>query len=252
MTAPDAGMFDDWYAMITASPNWDPFVRRHLDLAPEIESTGYLSGPGLVEVQQRLALAPGETLVELGCGRAGYGLACISDTGSRLVGVDFSGAALAAARAAAVRLGLGDRAEFRRADLARTGLPGGSADAILSVDAFHFTPSVEAAAAEAHRLLRPGGRLVLTSWQAADSACDQRLPDRIRRLDLHRDLTTAGLAAVEVLDRPSWGRREADLWTAAAQLDPGGDHALASLREDAMQLLPMIPALRRVMVVARR
>jgi hypothetical protein len=53
------------------------------------------------------------------------------------------------------------RASFQQVDLTDTGLPGGSADAILGVDAFHFASSISAAAGEGARLLRPGGKLVI-------------------------------------------------------------------------------------------
>lgn len=252
MTVPAAGVFDEWYDTIIVSPGWDGFVRRALDLPPDVESTGYLSGPGLVEVQQRLALRPGETLVELGCGRAGYGLASVASTGAELVGVDFSSMALRAAQAAADRLGLADRASFQRADLTDTGLLGGSADAILCVDAFHFAVAIDAAACEVARVLKPGGRLVITTWEPADQVAARLLPERIGRMDIGRDLVAAGLVDVEVLDRPAWSRVEIDFWTTATQLDPGSDPALAALREEALEFLPLADALRRVLVVARR
>jgi SAM-dependent methyltransferase len=55
----------------------------------------------------------------------------------------------------------------KQADLTDTGLPGGSADTILCVDAFHFASSITAAADERARLLRPGGKLVITTWEPA-------------------------------------------------------------------------------------
>ena len=60
---PAAGVFDAWYESIVASPGWDGFVQQALDLPTEVESTGYLTGNGLAEVQQQLALRPGDTLV---------------------------------------------------------------------------------------------------------------------------------------------------------------------------------------------
>lgn len=188
---PAAGVFDAWYESIVASPGWDGFVQQALDLPTEVESTGYLTGNGLAEVQQQLALRPGDTLVELGCGRAGYGLACISASTARLVGVDWSPAALDAARAAADRKGVGDRADFVAADLSATGLPDQCADAVLCIDSFLFAASIPAAAAEVMRLLRPGGRLVMTTGEARDSDAAQRLPQRIARMKVERDLRVA-------------------------------------------------------------
>lgn len=252
MTVPTAAIFDEWYKKIIASVAYDPFVTRALELPATVESTGYLSGPGLLEVQAALALLPGQTLVDLGCGLAGYSLDSIASTGATLIGVDFSAAALRAAQATAARLGLADRARFRNAGLTDTGLPAGSADAVLSVDAFHFADSTAAAANEAARLLRPGGRIVITTWQAADSTAARRLPERIGRMDIERDLAASGLRDVQILDRPAWSRTEISFWRTAAELDPGDDPAMAALREEALVFLPLADALRRLLVVARR
>ena len=50
MTTPDAASFDRWYRAIAASTRWDPFMREWLELPPQVQSNGYLTGPGLVEV----------------------------------------------------------------------------------------------------------------------------------------------------------------------------------------------------------
>ena len=63
-------------------------------------------------------------------------------------------------RTPAALFGLASRARFVVGDLAHTGLPQASADAAVSIDAFHFAADPAAAAAEARRILRPGGRLV--------------------------------------------------------------------------------------------
>ena len=205
---------------------------------------------GRSEVQNRLALRPNETLVELGCGRAGYGLTCITSSRSLLVGVDVSGVALRAAGRSAERRGVSDRGVFVTADLADTGLREGCADAVLAVDAFHFAASIPAATAELVRLLRPGGRVVMTRWEALSAAAAQRLPERIARMSIERDLCDAGLVDVRVEERPEWSRAEKELWVAAAQLDVGDDPALAELREQAREFLPIADSLRRVLVFA--
>lgn len=82
----------------------------------------------------------------------------------RLTGIDLDEAALAAARHRADQAGIAGRASFRRGSFSDTGLPGGSAQAVMSVDALLFAPGKRAAAAELARILVPGGRLVLTSW----------------------------------------------------------------------------------------
>ena len=109
-----------------------------------------------------LRVGEGETLVDLGCGRGGPGLWVAGASGADLIGVDISENALAAARARAGAMGLA--ADFRNGSFEATGLPTGMADAVMSVDALLFTPDKAAAARELRRIMRTGGRLVLTSW----------------------------------------------------------------------------------------
>jgi ubiquinone/menaquinone biosynthesis C-methylase UbiE len=82
-------------------------------------------------------------------------------------------------------------ARFIVGDLTSTSLPDAHADAAVSIDAFHFAADPAAAAAEARRILRPAGRLVLTNWQPKVPG-DARLPARLR-IDWPRLLRGAGL-----------------------------------------------------------
>ena len=224
-------------------------MRQWLSLPPDVQSSSYLSGPGLAEVIVRLRLVPGSQLVELGCGRGGYGLAAVRATGARLVGVDFSTAALAAARQQAALLHLDDDVEFQTGELTATGLAG-SADAVLCVDAFHFARPPLAAAIECLRLLRPDGRLVLTSWEPVSSG-DPVLPERLRHLDVSRELGAAGFVDVHREVRPDWSAVELALWQASLELVPDGDPAIADLVDIAHELLPLAPHIQRVLVTAR-
>jgi 2-polyprenyl-3-methyl-5-hydroxy-6-metoxy-1,4-benzoquinol methylase len=82
---------------------------------------GLLGWDGIAEITAVLRLASGDTLVDLACGRGGYGLEIAARTGARLVGVDFSTEAVRQASEQARRLG--SAADFRVGDLAVTGAP---------------------------------------------------------------------------------------------------------------------------------
>ena len=250
MSTPDIESFDEWYRSIEASTRWDPFMQKALGLPPDLRSTGYLTGVGLAEVVERLQLAPGEALVELGCGRGGYGMAVVRTTGARLVGVDFSEVALAAAREQAARLQLGDRVAFTAGDLTATGLPASSADAVLCLDAVQFARPVAAAVTECRRLLRRAGRLVLTTWKPVVPG-DPLLPERLRDLDVAADVEAAGFADVREDVRPDWSTVEREVWEVASELPVDGDPAVADLVDEARELLPLADRLTRVLVTAR-
>jgi hypothetical protein len=88
---PTAAGFDQGFAAIAVSPG----IRRvweavDPDLPPEVEPFSFVSVALLGHVADALAVAPGQTLVDVGCGRGGPGLWLARSRGASLIGVDFS------------------------------------------------------------------------------------------------------------------------------------------------------------------
>jgi ubiquinone/menaquinone biosynthesis C-methylase UbiE len=106
-----------------------------------------------------------ETLLDLGCGT---GLVALAATGhcARVIGLDVSREMLRRVAGAALAF---DGLEFILADMRRIPLPDASVDVITSCYAFHHLgdDGKELAAAEAFRVLRPGGRLVVVDMMFA-------------------------------------------------------------------------------------
>jgi SAM-dependent methyltransferase len=219
------------------------------DLPSQIEPHSFVSAGLLRHVAQALDLAPGQTLVDLGCGRGGPGLWLAREAGVWLVGVDFSPVGVDQAARRAALFGMAHRARFVVGDLTCTGLAQASADAAVSIDAFHFAADPAAAAGEARRVLRPGRRLVLTNWQPKVPD-DARLPARLR-IDWPQVLRSAGFTDIEMDAWPEWH----DLWTRVHRValdlgDPGGDALLAGLQDEARHRLPVANLIHRVAVTA--
>lgn len=242
-----AAYFDGWYAQMARFPAKDEIQRRHLGLPVHVPSTGSLTGSGIGEVGAALRLPPGGALLDLACGRGGYGLEIAARTGARLVGVDFSAEALR--QAARLAQQLGRRSVFVVGELTATGLGSGSVDAVLCVDSIQFATPRAAAYAEIRRVLAPGGRVVLTGWEPVEPG-DPRLVSRLRDVDLHAGLHAAGFDEVTVHERPDWRATERQMWEEAAALDPGDDLALQSLHNEALRVLDTFLLVRRVMATA--
>jgi SAM-dependent methyltransferase len=246
-----AEYFDGWYADQAAIPTVAEIMNRHTGFPPGTRA-GVVPAEAIPELAEELRLRPGSTLLDLACGRGAYGLLVAKQAGTLLIGVDFSAQALTEARAQAARMGV-SKASFRVGDLTATGLPNASVEAVLCTDAIQFPDEPAIAYSEIRRVLKPGGRVVLTSWEPLDRD-DERISPRVRRANLGAGLRQAGFTDVEVRDRPAWLEREHALWEEATALDPGDDPALRSFHAEGVKSLQWtgLGLLRRVLAVATR
>jgi SAM-dependent methyltransferase len=240
--------FDRWYAAMVTSSRRDEIVQRHLGLPAGLLSSSLLPWEGIADVVELLRLPVPATLVDLACGRGGYGLEVAARTGASLIGVDISFEAIRQANQSAVWLG--HDARFVVADIAATGLRPASVDGAMCIDAVHIAADPAAVFAELRRVLRPGGHAVISNWEARDRDNDE-LPEWVRRVDCAAWLTAAGFTDIAVIERPLWEQRERALFGEAADLDPAGDDAIASLRDEAIAELPHLSLTRRVLASAR-
>jgi ubiquinone/menaquinone biosynthesis C-methylase UbiE len=127
-------------------------------------------------VREALQAGPGDRVLDVGCGPGFYvdELATqVGPTGS-VTGVDTSPQTLALARRRSEGHG---NVSLHLADATALPVPDGAFDAALSVQVLEYVTDPDAALAELHRALRPGGRLVIwdvdwstVSWHSADPA----------------------------------------------------------------------------------
>ena len=244
---PTPGQFDSWYSAMAASPRRDALVQQHLGLPPDLFTTSALGWDGVEDVTRALLLETDQLLLDLACGRGGYGLEVARRCGARVLGVDSSSEAVKLATRNAE--GSDVPATFRRGAMESTGLDDASVDAILCVDAIQLSTTPLSAYAEMRRVLRPGGRVVLTTWVPLDPE-DQSLALRLRQVNPQLGLSAAGFGNVDVQDRPGWLAQEQSLWQAALELDAGDDQGLLDLRAEAEVALPRTEHLQRVIASA--
>ncbi|MBV9485006.1 MAG: class I SAM-dependent methyltransferase [Frankiaceae bacterium] len=245
----DAKYFDEWYAGIGASAADERFFTEALGVPVEVGPQNLVPLAGLRQIAAALAAEPGGLLVDIACGRGGPGMWLARELDLELLGVDFSAEAVRQATKRRSRFGLTERATFAVGTFDSTGLAAGAADAVVCIDAFQFSSDRVKAAEEMRRLLRPGGRVVLTGWEPKQPG-DDELPERMRDLDFGAALDAAGFTDVVRTLKPEWDEVEHALWTQAAALDPGDDPALVSTKEEAEQALPLFDRRHRVMATA--
>jgi ubiquinone/menaquinone biosynthesis C-methylase UbiE len=119
------------------------------------------------ETIDRLQLQPGDRVLDVCCGSGASAIPAaikVGSTGS-VLGVDLAESLLDLARQKSHQQGLVN-IEFRGGDFTSLDLPSESFDAIVCVFGIFFIPDMEAAVAELWRMLRPGGKLAITSWGA--------------------------------------------------------------------------------------
>jgi len=245
----NAGEFDRWYAEMGRSALRDQIVRRALGLPSDMDASGLLPWAGVAEVAAALNLAPGQLLVDLGCGRGGYSLEIARQTGACLLGLDFSPVAVATARGRTASADIAGRTAFCVGNMTAPGVGTGVADAVVCIETIMFVREHLDALRECRRILAAGGRLALTCWEATNLA-DERHSQWARRIDLMRDLTEAGFEQVDVVGKPAWREAERDLWESAIQADAAGDPAIESLQEEARRALELFDITRRVCATA--
>lgn len=120
-------------------------------LRPEEDRATFLNRTGLTEHDLR-----GTLVLDAGCGMGRY-LRVASSFGARVVGLDLSGAVVAARELTADL----ESVDVVRGDLLRTPFGPGTFDHIYSLGVLDHTPDPKRAFLELARLLRPGGRIVI-------------------------------------------------------------------------------------------
>ena len=123
----------------------------------------------------RAAPVPGETVVDLGCGRGQdvVRAAALVRDGGHAIGVDLSAEMLEKARRLVPKSLSNVR--FVRSGLAPLELPDAVADVVISNCAINHAPDKEAVYREIHRVLRDGGRFVVS-----DVIAEEELPESVR------------------------------------------------------------------------
>jgi ubiquinone/menaquinone biosynthesis C-methylase UbiE len=175
-------------------------------------------GAALVEYAQ---IGPDERVLDVGCG-AGAALAPASRIAASAVGIELSPAMAERAREAA------PKAEVIVGDAASLDLPDDSFDVVLSAFVIFFMEDPTAVLREWGRVLKPDGRLVISTWAGGDPRW--AFEREIRRpllaqlpQDLVQDLVRAN-AMLERFAEPA--KVQAELSAAGFDAEPTIEHQI--------------------------
>jgi arsenite methyltransferase len=200
------------------------------------------------------ALRAGETVLDLGSGAGFDAFLAAREVGptGRVIGVDMTDDMLARARANAERAGVRN-VEFRKGYVEALPVADASVDVVISNCVINLVPDKAAVYREVARVLRPGGRLVVS-----DVVLDAPLPAAIAesaaaltgcvagaalRADYLRTIAEAGLADVEVLADKGFG---------AVVLDMASPELLEQARAIDVDVRAVAETVRSLTIRARR
>ncbi|MBS1213209.1 MAG: methyltransferase, UbiE/COQ5 family [Proteobacteria bacterium] len=113
----------------------------------------------------RLDLQTGSVVLDVCSGSGASAIPAAERVGPNgyVIGVDLAENLLQLADGKAKRLGLGN-VEFRTGDMLSLGFADGHFDAVICVFGIFFVPDMSAAVRELWRMLRPGGKMAITTW----------------------------------------------------------------------------------------
>ncbi len=117
--------------------------------------------PGALEILERLNIAPGSHMLDVGCG-AGQIAIPAARAGVQVIGVDIAENLIEQARARAAVEGLS--AKFDVGDAEQLPYPDASFDTVVSLIGAMFAPRPELVVAEFVRVCRSGGRIIMANW----------------------------------------------------------------------------------------
>jgi cyclopropane fatty-acyl-phospholipid synthase-like methyltransferase len=113
------------------------------------------------ELATRAGLQGGDRVLDAGCGVGGSAIWLAKELGARVVGVNVVPGDVERGRRYARRRNVADLVTFDLQDMTRTNFPDESFDVVWAIESVCHVPDKREFLAEARRLLKPGGRLVI-------------------------------------------------------------------------------------------
>ena len=214
--------------------HWDHIRSLYVD-EREVETA-------LVEI---VAGADPRDLLDIGTG-TGRVLEVLAPQVEQALGIDQSREMLAVARVNLERAGL-DNSRVRLGDMYQLALPDASFDAVVIHQVLHYADRPAAAIAEAARLLRPHGTLVLVDFapHGLEFLREEHAHRRLGFADAEIDewCSTAGLAPAEPRRLPG-NSLTVVIWTATRGPAPAARQTAAGLPEPAAAAAALLAELR--------
>jgi ubiquinone/menaquinone biosynthesis C-methylase UbiE len=181
---------NDWNRVSSAWEKWDAWLNVGFE-------------PCNRHLVDQARLGPGHHVLDLGSG-TGYPAIPAAQRvgpGGHVTGVDLAEEMLEVARRKAAKLGL-SHVTFQQGDVATLGFEASRFDAVTSRFCLMFLPHLDKALQEAHRVLKPGGRVSTAVWAAREKNPYITLPMGVLKDYVEMPPVDPTLPGIFFLERP--------------------------------------------------
>lgn len=216
MTHPFSKQVGDFYDQTTAASRdmYDDNIHYGYWPDPAVDCTVAEAAEHMTgQLIARLEAGRGHRVLDVGCGIGTPALRLVRETGATVIGINVSREQVALANAGAGVEGLSEQARFECGDAMQLPYEDASFDRVWAVESMLHMPDRGQVLREMARVLRPGGRLVVSDIvlrgevsdaEAADVVskfCSYVLASSLEQLDSYPVLVAdAGLRTVDIAD----------------------------------------------------
>ncbi len=216
------------------------------DYPEELDIDSFVTMTDLGNIVKSLNIKPGETFLDIGCGKAGPGLWIAREKSTNYVGIDLSEVAIELAKKRIREFGLRNKVEFYVMNVCSTTFPNEYFDGAISIDTLTYVQEKVKSINEILRILRSDAPFVFTAWETPTTITDYRpiLQEAGFEINVYREIL-------------NWEHRQRNVYEKFIEskdilIEDMGKEGARPWIEEATTRLPLLKDWRRIFCTAKK